>query len=625
MRFARRRGGERMLNDPRRDPPLPAREPEPSRDDDAPVTRSGVTHGGAALLRCVGVVHYDSRPMSVVSGEERISTLIAGKYRLDRILGTGGFGTVYAGVHEWTGRPIAAKIMDAAIASTEEFVLRFLREAQVAAKLSHPNVVDVLDMGRDDDGTVYLILEHLTGEDLAKVLKRNKRLSLDQALSHLLPIMDALAEAHAAGVVHRDLKPANIFIAVDKRGRQIPKLLDFGIAKDLTVELNMTKAGQIWGTPHFMSPEQASGLIKVGPESDVWAMGVVLFRTLSGDMPFKADSTPRVLMKITSEPAPKLSSVAPDLPASLCAVIDRALTRNTVERYPDMGAFFAALVGAAKALDIVPPELGELLARRDLGAVQTQINTDASSIEQDFDEPETHESGVVARTRQERPAKERATMPEPAPRASWVAPDRHADPIADLTTKLPNTRSLGNPTTVPDGGALYGIDPTRNDRVEAALPPPRAHTLAMVGLIMLVAAVIGAAGTLAMLLGSSDPEIPPTSAPSVVRAPEPEPAPIAPNVPSAEPRAQASPSTAVQPEVEPQAVAPAPQPAAQPEAPRVEEVPAEQTAPTAEEPAPSAPRPRSRPRAGGRPRSEPRTLRPTPAPSQGGGSSWDPP
>ena len=170
--------------------------------------------------------------MPVRTPSERLKTRLAEKYRLDRILGDGGFGVVFAGVHDWTGRPIAVKVMDPSLARKEDYVKRFLQEARLAAKLSHPNVVDVLDMGREEDGTVYLVLELLRGETLSQVLKRRKLLPLDETLNNLLPIMDALSDAHAAGVLHRDLKPANIILSVDKRGRMVPKLLDFGIAKD---------------------------------------------------------------------------------------------------------------------------------------------------------------------------------------------------------------------------------------------------------------------------------------------------------------------------------------------------------------------------------------------------------
>ncbi|MGE0784352.1 MAG: serine/threonine-protein kinase [Sandaracinaceae bacterium] len=302
--------------------------------------------------------------MPIPTAQERIGMRIAGKYRLDRILGEGGFGVVFAGVHEWTGRPIAAKVLDYSFASKEEYVKRFLQEARVAAKLSHPNVVDVLDMGRDEDGTVYLVLELLRGQDLAAVLQRRPVLSPERVASYLVPVMDALAEAHRNGIVHRDLKPANIFLSKDRHGRVVPKLLDFGIAKVVDEGLFKTRTGQIYGTPHYMSPEQAAGAADLGPRADVWAMGVVLFRCLSGKLPYAddQDKTP-LLLRVLSKAPPSLRALAPDQPEAIVRVVDKALCHEEAGRYPDMTALMTDFVAALRGLCIFPPHLEALVQR----------------------------------------------------------------------------------------------------------------------------------------------------------------------------------------------------------------------------------------------------------------------
>ena len=292
--------------------------------------------------------------MPTLSPTDRIGSSIAGTYRLDRILGEGGFGTVYAGVHEWTGRPVAAKIMDARLAQQEPFVSRFLLEARAAAQLSHPNVVDVLDMGREADGTVYLVLELLRGETLAKVLERRPRLELEETLSYLLPVMDALADAHASGVLHRDVKPANIILSVDPRGQMVPKLVDFGVAKD-AADPAQTATGSVSGPPPFTSPEQASASPRVGAATDVWSMGAVLFRCLTGQLPFEGAAGAEVL----TAQAPPVTSLAPELPPAVGVAIDRALAPEVSGRFADMGELFASLVEAATEAGVSSAQSGE--------------------------------------------------------------------------------------------------------------------------------------------------------------------------------------------------------------------------------------------------------------------------
>jgi serine/threonine protein kinase len=286
--------------------------------------------------------------MPILTTEERLGSYLAGKYRLDRVLGKGGFGVVYAGVHEWTGREIAAKVLNHDLAEQPEFVNRFLQEARSAASLSHPNVVDVLDMGEDTDGTVYLVLELLRGEDLKTRLRREKTLSEQVAVELLSPVMEALSKAHEQGIVHRDLKPDNIYLSVDGKGKLVPKLLDFGIAKTSDASASQTHTGQVIGTPHYMSPEQARGSGKVGPEADVWSMGVVFWQCLTGTLPFDADSPTGVLADLLTRRAVPIRRVKPTLHRPIAGVIDRALTWERAKRYPNMRAFLDALVAAAR-------------------------------------------------------------------------------------------------------------------------------------------------------------------------------------------------------------------------------------------------------------------------------------
>ncbi|MCB9594546.1 MAG: serine/threonine protein kinase [Sandaracinaceae bacterium] len=288
--------------------------------------------------------------MPILTAEERIGTRLAGKYRLDRILGRGGFGVVFAGVHELTGREIATKVLNHDLGEQEAFVNRFLQEARAAAALNHPNVVDVLDLGKDPDGTVFIVLELLSGQDLSSIIAERAPLPVDETLSYLLPVMDALAKAHEQGIVHRDLKPDNIFLNVNSKGEMHPKLLDFGIAKMAGGGAGMTSTGMIIGTPHYMAPEQARGLKDIGPPADVWSMGIVLWQCLCAGVPFDAGTPTGVLGAILTTRAPTVRTVAPHLPPHIALAIDAALVYEADNRLQNMGELVAALKGEGASL-----------------------------------------------------------------------------------------------------------------------------------------------------------------------------------------------------------------------------------------------------------------------------------
>ncbi len=301
--------------------------------------------------------------MPILTPEERVGTTLSGKYRLDRILATGGMATVFTGTHAWTERTVAVKILNYEHARDPEVVRRFFQEARAAAQLKHPNIVDVLDMGQDDDGTVFLVLELLEGETLKARLKRGP-IALHE-LAHLLaPILRAVAAAHAKGVVHRDLKPDNIFLAIEAHdgahSDPIPKLLDFGIAKVAGEgDSGSTRTGTMVGTPQYMSPEQVRGDREVGPRADVWSMGVLLHYGLTKAMPFNAESAPAVLARVLTERAKPIRTIAPHIPEPLAAVIDRALQHDASHRFADMREMAEAFEQAL-GIPVAPREASRL-------------------------------------------------------------------------------------------------------------------------------------------------------------------------------------------------------------------------------------------------------------------------
>jgi hypothetical protein len=278
---------------------------------------------------------------------DRVGTVLASKYRLDRVLGEGGMGAVYEAVNTWTERRVAVKLMHGEVARDSSMVERFFREARAAGKVGHRNIVEVLDMGFDEaSGAYFLVQEFLDGQSLRDRVDQGAALSLREIFEVLVPVMEALSAAHRAGVTHRDLKPENIFLQ-RVAGRVVPKVIDFGIAKvatDAAVSSSLTRTGSVLGTPYYMSPEQARGEKDVGAASDVWAMGVLWFELLAGRYPFDGDNYNALLATILTEAAPSLASVAPGVPQSLSAVIDCALEKNRAQRFSSMDDFLRALL-----------------------------------------------------------------------------------------------------------------------------------------------------------------------------------------------------------------------------------------------------------------------------------------
>ena len=284
--------------------------------------------------------------------------LIGGHYRVVRTIGKGGMGTVYEAENTWTRRRVAVKVMRPEVARDGELASRFMQEARATSRLAHPNIIDVLDMGQDPDlGALYIVEEYLTGHDLRVHLNVVGRMAPRAALDIILPIMEALSEAHAHGIVHRDLKPDNIFLAETSRG-VVPTLIDFGVAKIVTARADdaslQTRAGMLMGTPSYMAPEQGRGETTLDGRADIWSIGVVLYEMLAGARPHDALTPTGLIAQIIYQDPKPLSDVAPDLPADLVAAVMGALQRDLTQRYPTMQAFDDALRACAVIRDGAP-------------------------------------------------------------------------------------------------------------------------------------------------------------------------------------------------------------------------------------------------------------------------------
>ncbi len=295
--------------------------------------------------------------MPLLTARERINTEVGGRYRIKRIIGEGAFGAVFAAEHLLTAREVALKILHAHLVQTEQIATRFLLEAQTMAKIRHPGMCQVLDAGRDSDGTIFLALELLEGETLEESLERRGRLPKPDALRIAIEVLDALCAAHAREIVHRDIKPANIYLHLEVDGTSRAKLLDFGIAQVAPKNGNkITEAGMILGTPEYMPPEQALGK-NISAVSDVWAVGIVLYEMLSGMVPWSGESATSVLLSVAHNPLTDIRDLQPEVSPTISAIIARALEKDPAARYQTAAEMRDALIAVAEAEGLSLPYL----------------------------------------------------------------------------------------------------------------------------------------------------------------------------------------------------------------------------------------------------------------------------
>lgn len=278
--------------------------------------------------------------------EER---LLAGRYRVLEKLGQGAMGAVYLAEHVRMGRRDAIKVLSQGMAGDPEAVARFTREARNASFINHPNVCAVYDFGETEEGYAFLAMEYVPGETLGSLLEREGRLPPERAAEVVRQAADALEAAHALGIIHRDLKPDNIMIMPGRGGSDVVKVVDFGIAKGFDDEAGqgVTRAGFVVGTPQYMSPEQLSG-DRLDARSDVYSLAIVLFRMLSGNLPFTADTAQAVMIKRLTERPLTLAEAAPGVPfpEALRQAVQRALSRDREDRHASAAEFAAAVVRA---------------------------------------------------------------------------------------------------------------------------------------------------------------------------------------------------------------------------------------------------------------------------------------
>jgi serine/threonine protein kinase len=394
--------------------------------------------------------------------------IIEGRYRIMRVLGEGGMGTVYAAEHVEIGKGVAVKILHPQYSRQQDLVERFRREARAASRIGHPHIIDVTDFGTTEDGCAYFVMEHLDGIDLADVLAHERRLEPARAAQITIQICRALEAAHAAGVIHRDLKPENIFLVAREGRADFVKVLDFGIARSIGQDSSrLTNPGIAMGTPEYMAPEQAMGGL-ADRRSDVYSVGALLYEMVTGEPPHGEEASP---LKKQEPPRPP-RELRPDLPEELEIVILRALEADPAKRHQRMAALEYDLTktqwGRSRAVsDLLGLRGPEARAEESGGTLERLAPVAAAT-------PPTFEAGTpAARTRSSKPA-----VPIVAPaRASGQAPV--APPVASPGARPGRALRVGAPlalltVTVVVAFAAYRQVPWARLNPVAPVPAPPA-------------------------------------------------------------------------------------------------------------------------------------------------------
>jgi len=281
-----------------------------------------------------------------------VGTTVAGKYRVDRMIGRGGMGAVFQAANLAIGKRVALKFLDHEAARNREACQRFQREAEAAGMAESAHIVQIFDSGATDSGLPFLVMELLTGEDLRARLRREGRLSVPSALRIVSQVLRALLCAHEAGIVHRDLKPDNVFLCARDDDPSFVKIVDFGISKVARARAadTLTRRGTVLGTAFYMSPEQAQSFADIDGRTDLFSVGAILFEMLAGTPPHVAPTYEAVLIAICTHDAVDVRTHAPEVPAAVAALVTRALQRERDQRFQSAREFLSAIAALEGAI-----------------------------------------------------------------------------------------------------------------------------------------------------------------------------------------------------------------------------------------------------------------------------------
>ena len=436
--------------------------------------------------------------------------ILGGKYVVENVLGIGGMGVVCSAMHKQLKQRVAVKFLAAQMRSPE-LVDRFIREGQAAVRIKSEHIAPVLDVGVLENGTPYLMMEHLSGADLGDYLTERHRLPIEEGVDFVLQALDALAVAHSAGIVHRDLKPSNLFVTQRSDGSPLVKVLDFGISKITEAgpspTATLTRPGMMLGSPRYMSPEQLRNASNVDNRADIWAMGVVLQELLSGQPPFDADTFTGLCTMIVSEPPTRLRALVPAAPLELEEIILKCLERKPDERYQNVAEL-------AQALAPFAPEESRFIATRVakiLGHVPNKTPPGGYS---------SAKLAVGASTPGSDPSSSKKQIDKTQPLPSTTPDPRTSVPSPMATTDPRNSAAPVSSPTDPNAAALA------ISTAEAMPPKSNAKTFAIVGVAVIALAAVGFVATRKNEQPASKPTPSTSEAPVVVAAPAPMPAPV---------------------------------------------------------------------------------------------------
>lgn len=323
-----------------------------SRQEEEELREDTVPDVSSSRSVSVHAANVTAAPKRLAAGD-----VVADRFVIERTLGSGGMGQVHAARHLKLGTRVAIKVVHPELAADEQAVARFLREAHAMASLESEHVVRIHDVGELPDGVPYLIMDYLEGRDLSALLAERGPLPVALALDYIRQACEALAAAHAAGIIHRDVKPQNLFITKKPSGGESVRVLDFGLAKAAAPEANvqqLTKAGHVLGTAHYMAPEQLIGGGVIDARTDVWSVGATLFRLLTKEYAFQESNPALAAVAIIKREAAPLKSIRPDVPEAVAAIVERCLTKDPSRRFQSMTEL-ANAIDHARAAFLSPP------------------------------------------------------------------------------------------------------------------------------------------------------------------------------------------------------------------------------------------------------------------------------
>jgi eukaryotic-like serine/threonine-protein kinase len=280
-------------------------------------------------------------------GPVHIGDVVAGKYRIEHVLGAGGMGVVYAALHIHLEQKVALKFVLPQVLAHELSKERFLREARAAVRLKSEHVARVLDVGTLETGEPFQVMELLEGCDLSALMKQQRPVRIADAAEYVLQACEAIIEAHSLGIVHRDLKPQNLFITRRTNGAPLVKVLDFGISKSTgpgaAGAVSLTQSSTVLGSPLYMAPEQMRSARNVDVRGDVWSLGVILYELLTGRVPFDGESMTELCLKVVNDPPPAPKDLRADIPDALVKIVARCLEKDPANRFPNVAMLAMAL------------------------------------------------------------------------------------------------------------------------------------------------------------------------------------------------------------------------------------------------------------------------------------------